>query len=99
MVSAEEVKSIPRAHHIHRPPEEQCTAKSQDSTIWVNAAGAILMGEEGSPERGAQTSQAHMDPSIQPQSQHPPSAVVLESDAMNSTETEKIHEGSRIRTR
>lgn len=42
--------------------------------------------EEGSPKRGAQTSQAHMDPSIQPRS-HPLSAAVLDPDAMISSET------------
>ena len=44
-VSAE-VCSTPHLHHIHRPPEGQRAAKSHDSTIWVSAAGAILMGKK-----------------------------------------------------
>ncbi|KAI9527619.1 hypothetical protein NQZ68_028842 [Dissostichus eleginoides] len=40
-MSAEEVQIIPLAHHIQRPPEEQSTVES--STIWVSAAGSILM--------------------------------------------------------
>lgn len=52
---------MPRLHHINRPLEER-TVESQDSTIWVSDAGAILMGGGMLP----QTSQAHMDPRIQP---------------------------------
>lgn len=51
------------------------------------------------PLRGVQTSQAHMDPRIQPQS-HPLSAVVLDPDAMNSAETQRgaNPQGSHIHT-
>lgn len=49
--------------------------------MWVSAAGSILMMKKVATE--VQTSQAHMDASIQPRS-HPLSAV-LDPGAMNST--------------
>lgn len=38
-----------------------------------------------------------MDPRVQPQL-HPPSAAVLDPDAVNSTETQQIHEVTHIHT-
>lgn len=50
---------MPCPHHIHRPPEEQRRAKSQDSTIWVIAAGAILMGKKVAAEGTADVTGPH----------------------------------------
>ncbi|KAJ4933314.1 hypothetical protein JOQ06_030146 [Pogonophryne albipinna] len=91
-MSAEEVQIIPLAHHIQRPLEEQSTVES--STIWVSAAGSILMMKKVATE--VQTSQAHMDASIQPRSH--PLSVVLDPGAMNSTETGANPQGSHTHT-
>lgn len=54
-----EQRSTPRPHHIHRTTEEQPTAKSHDSTIWVSAAGAILMGKKEATEGSADITGPH----------------------------------------